>query len=142
MPLHKACIRPDSEQMYTEAGNDEVCPVCYADHCQTCRLESQGDRGVLCRNAQEGVGQRRQRQAYIVVSDGEVEACVGATQPDGLLVVGTRRPLLAVKVPNVHRLAACITQTVHNMSPKLGTPLCSCPKYFSLAWGGGGGGEK
>ena len=49
--------------------------------------------------------------AYIIVSDGEVEACVGSSQPNGFLVIGTRCSLLAVKVPDMHRLAACTHHT-------------------------------
>lgn len=47
--------------------------------------------------------------SYIIVGNGEIEAGVGPSQADGFLVIGTRRILLAVKVPDVHRFATCTT---------------------------------
>lgn len=57
------------------------------------------------------------RNAYIIVSDGEVEAGVGASQPNGFLVIGSGCPLLAVKVPDMHWLAAC----THTPNPSCNT---------------------
>jgi hypothetical protein len=44
---------------------------------------------------------------HIIVSDGVVEASVGSPQPNGLLVICPGCILLAVKIPNMYRLAAC-----------------------------------
>ena len=46
--------------------------------------------------------------AYIIVSDGVVEAGIRPSQPDGLLVIRPGSILLAVKVAYVHRLATCM----------------------------------
>jgi len=44
---------------------------------------------------------------HIIVSDGVIEAGVGAPQPNGLLVICPGCILLAVKISNMYRLATC-----------------------------------
>lgn len=85
----------------------QLCPLPHARCVTPCTAAAMGTGQSWAACKGTGPYAQMYSSAHIIVSDGVVEAGVGAPQPDGLLVVRPSCFLLAVKVPNVYRLATC-----------------------------------